>query len=428
MKNENNDLDRGIPVGTTQSRGHSSDVRNKSLLDAGNNILNTSASTVNPDIRKMQSRIDRLVKERQKVDQEMNKFPDLDELDVLQTEVEKGYNTDENRYVNGVQKYSDNIRGNKNLNFNEKARNLGNIRQALENPYQQNPNNNAGSYRHAKGMYENRLNKLDNIIRDKRNEKNNSERRKILENMRIKVPEFKQKPDSSLRNIEARQHQPKSMMERYSRHSTKRPKLSRGYENKPDQKQVNKSFTPSENGRNKLELKNKAGSDVSMFLPDVGRFKQNEYRADDLEVEERALMNMYAQDFDDMKLLELVKQNPEVYKHKFQQYKEKCQNRLKIEKQLQSQRLDKIRRDFGKDAYEEERKINEERWVDEQNRFIIAQRLKERLAQPKTPEYVPQKPKPEPRSYPKPQYGRIEYDSNVGVGIHMDYVSNLEAK
>lgn len=77
------------------------------------------------------------------------------------------------------------------------------------------------------------------------------------------------------------------------------------------------------------------------FLPDVGNFKQNLTRPEDLETEERAISNMYAQDFDDLRLLNMLSTNDELYEHKLRQYKEISHARLQAEKILQEQRLDK---------------------------------------------------------------------------------------
>lgn len=77
------------------------------------------------------------------------------------------------------------------------------------------------------------------------------------------------------------------------------------------------------------------------FLPSVGQFKQNQDRPEDLEMEERAIMNMYAQDFDDLKLLDMLATNEELYQHKLKQYKQISDSRIQAEKVLQEQRLEK---------------------------------------------------------------------------------------
>ena len=58
------------------------------------------------------------------------------------------------------------------------------------------------------------------------------------------------------------------------------------------------------------------------------------------------------------------------------QYKEISTMRAEIEKVLQEQRLEKIRRDFEKQKYEDERRYNHERWLEEQKREILAAKLR----------------------------------------------------
>jgi len=50
-------------------------------------------------------------------------------------------------------------------------------------------------------------------------------------------------------------------------------------------------------------------------------------------------MNMYAQDFDDLKILDMLKNNEDLYNHKLEQYKEVSNSRIQAEKFLQEQRL-----------------------------------------------------------------------------------------
>ena len=104
------------------------------------------------------------------------------------------------------------------------------------------------------------------------------------------------------------------------------------------------------------------------FLPDLGMLKQNNPRAVDLEKEERAIMNMYAQDYDDLKLLNLLSNNEELYKHKLEQYKLTSNSRLQAEKALQKQRLELLKLHFSRENYEEERKLELQKWTEDQEK------------------------------------------------------------
>ena len=47
-----------------------------------------------------------------------------------------------------------------------------------------------------------------------------------------------------------------------------------------------------------------------------------------------------------------------------------------MEKMLQEQRIEKIRRDFEKQKYEEEKKYKHESWLEEQKRRILEAKIK----------------------------------------------------
>lgn len=51
-------------------------------------------------------------------------------------------------------------------------------------------------------------------------------------------------------------------------------------------------------------------------MPDEFVFRQNETRNEDLEVEERALMNLQAQEFDAMRIIEKLPKDSELYDFK----------------------------------------------------------------------------------------------------------------
>jgi len=88
-------------------------------------------------------------------------------------------------------------------------------------------------------------------------------------------------------------------------------------------------------------------------------------RSEDLEVEERALMNLAAQEYDALRMLSRLPRDSELYQYKMNQYREMSTMRAEMEKMLQEQRLEKIRRDFEKQKVEEERKFKHEMWVEE---------------------------------------------------------------
>ena len=50
--------------------------------------------------------------------------------------------------------------------------------------------------------------------------------------------------------------------------------------------------------------------------------------------------------------------------------------RSEVEKVLQEQRMEKIRRDFEKAKYDDERRYNHEKWMEDQKRNILAAKLR----------------------------------------------------
>ena len=93
-------------------------------------------------------------------------------------------------------------------------------------------------------------------------------------------------------------------------------------------------------------------------------------------MEERALMNLAAQEYDQLRLISKLPVNSELYRYKMDQYKEISTMRTEVEKVLQEQRLEKIRRDYEKQKYEDERRFNHERWLEEQKRQILEAKLR----------------------------------------------------
>eukprot|EP01022_Parablepharisma_sp_SALTPOND_P032082 TRINITY_DN827_c0_g1_i1.p4 TRINITY_DN827_c0_g1~~TRINITY_DN827_c0_g1_i1.p4 ORF type:complete len:532 (+),score=76.56 TRINITY_DN827_c0_g1_i1:13227-14822(+) len=89
-----------------------------------------------------------------------------------------------------------------------------------------------------------------------------------------------------------------------------------------------------------------AKKEIELPTPKDTTFAQNEQRAEDLEAEEKALLNIAAQEYDALQLLSKLDPNSDLYKYKLQQYKDMSAYRAEIEKVLQRQRLERLRFDF----------------------------------------------------------------------------------
>lgn len=93
-------------------------------------------------------------------------------------------------------------------------------------------------------------------------------------------------------------------------------------------------------------------------------FAQNDERAKDLDEEERALMNLQAQEYDSLMLLSKLNPESDLYKHKYKQFLEMSEWRTKAERALQEQRLVKIKESYGFQKIQVEKKLEEDRLLE----------------------------------------------------------------
>ena len=181
----------------------------------------------------------------------------------------------------------------------------------ISHPYISEPEKNSNRHIGTKRMLDNKLNKLKIYIEDGKNKEVNNERSKVIQNMNVKMPDrdpYRFAKSASKKDKTA-QHN----------HSVEKPRISR---NLPSLKS---EFRTEDNIAWMKQ-------DKRAFLPDLGHFKQNDSRPEDMEVEERALMNLYAKDFDDLRVLNMLSSNQDLYEHKMKQYLDMSQMRIEAEK------------------------------------------------------------------------------------------------
>ena len=142
---------------------------------------------------------------------------------------------------------------------------------------------------------------------------------------------------------------------------------------------------------------------LDMYNGGMEALMQNQVRSVDLTEEERILTSLTAQEIDALKLISQIPIGTEIYRFKMEQFKELSTTRSEIEKIVQEQRLQRLRRDFEKKRREEDRQFENDKWVDDQRRNIIATRLKKDLA-PTGQNNIERK-----------------YDPLEGILIHWDY-------
>ena len=99
-------------------------------------------------------------------------------------------------------------------------------------------------------------------------------------------------------------------------------------------------------------------------------------------------MNIAAQEFDSLRILSKIPKNSDLYRHKMQQYKEMSAMRAEMEKVLQEQKLEKLRRDFEKSKIEDERQYQHENWLEEQQKAIIEAKINMAARPELQPEYI----------------------------------------
>ncbi|CAI2359223.1 unnamed protein product [Moneuplotes crassus] len=394
-------------------RGRSNEPsKDSKLANSAAKILNSSSEYyAGAKINQSQERISKLIEDRKKTMNQLKYDPVFDEIDQLQASVDQGYNTDINKYRENMKNYSTDLQSQREMKPEEKAQRLSNIRSKISNF---DPNASAPfiNYQAAKPVLFRQMNKLDKIIKNEKRREEDEERKRVNDNMHQKLPNFQARnPNYSVIEMKNRTElkEPKMKQPVIMNYRQQSSRMSRRSQQQDSERKSRQNLIP----------------DSRTFLPDVGHFKQNLDRPEDLEVEERAIMNMYAQDFDDLKVLDMLKDNPTLYSHKLNQYKELSHARIQAEKFLQDQRLKKIREHFGKERYEEERKMELENWMDQQEKQLISRRLQERLNMPKTPEYIPST-SGKSRVSTRPQRIEEEYDPEIGFGLHLDYVANID--
>lgn len=86
-------------------------------------------------------------------------------------------------------------------------------------------------------------------------------------------------------------------------------------------------------------------------------------------------MNLAAQEYDQLRVIQRLPKGSDLYAYKLQQYKELSAMRAEVEKVLQEQRLEKIKRDFERQKVDEERTLKHQQWLENQKRQILEGRI-----------------------------------------------------
>lgn len=244
----------------------------------------------NSDIKVNQDRIKQLIKERQRTLEEIEDVSDFDPLDVVDGE-------EDNKFQDQVRNYYNQLGKIPGLTKNKNNQHLDNVRIKLSE-LQKNP----------------KYKVLSNYIEDTKNKSAGRPYRDKIRNMNISLP-----PEDS----------PYTNLNQINGSKMPRPMLKSPLIDPAKSRNHSTSKLPY---RTIEDVDKNSLQNRSSYLPDIGHFRQNDIRPDDMEVEERALMNLYAQDFDELKLLDLVSKDPDLYQHKLNQYKDMSEVRIQAEK------------------------------------------------------------------------------------------------
>ena len=130
-------------------------------------------------------------------------------------------------------------------------------------------------------------------------------------------------------------------------------------------------------------------------------FIQNEPRGVDLNSDEKLIAGISAQEADGLRQLSQLPIGTDLYRFKKEQLIDLSTTRAEMQKIAMEHQLLKMRRDFEKVRRDEDRLFENVRWVDEQRKNIIANRLRKDLNPPKQAQ---------------------TYDPTEGFVIHWDYL------
>ena len=122
-------------------------------------------------------------------------------------------------------------------------------------------------------------------------------------------------------------------------------------------------------------LQHPSGNQMLDDLERAYKMRQDVERCDDLESEERAILNLAAQEYDALKVLSTIPENSELYKYKFEQFKKLSDTRAKAEIFLQEQRLKRLDKNFDFQKKEIVRRFKHDSWMEEQKRRMYMLKL-----------------------------------------------------
>jgi hypothetical protein len=172
--------------------------------------------------------------------------------------------------------------------------------------------------------------------------------------------------------------------------------------------------------------------DFDDFL--TSNFMQNQMKNVDLNEDERMLVHITMMEADALRILNRINKNtdPDLYRFKVEQYKELSTQRAEVEKLVQETRLKKMKRAMEMRMKEEDRRFENQRFVDEVRKNTAAQTIAKKTNNPQIQQIpISQGLKDMGVNNPNVKKGgqqaaaQGEYNQDMGFTVHWDYVFGI---
>mmetsp|Transcript_19885 Transcript_19885/g.24593 ORF Transcript_19885/g.24593 Transcript_19885/m.24593 type:complete len:171 (-) Transcript_19885:663-1175(-) len=131
-------------------------------------------------------------------------------------------------------------------------------------------------------------------------------------------------------------------------------------------------------------MANPSGNRMLDDMERAYKLRQDVDRCEDLESEEKAMVNLASQEYDALKVLSTIPEHTELYKFKLEQYKQVSNARAKAEIYLQEQRLNRLNKNYELQSKDVERRMRHEDWMDEQKRVLFNHKVADMAGQSRT--------------------------------------------
>lgn len=172
--------------------------------------------------------------------------------------------------------------------------------------------------------------------------------------------------------------------------------------------------------------------DFDDFL--TSNFMQNQMKNVDLNEDERMLAHLTMMEADSLRMLSRIQPSSELYRFKLEQYKELSTQRAEAEKLIQEAKLKKMKRAIDMRAKEEDRRFDNQKFVDDVRKQTMAADLAKKGVIPVMQQaglkqglndLNPKASTKKAADYDNPVDSDGGYNMNHGFRVHWDYVFGI---